>query len=119
MGLYDTLKISGKKYYAMGEFENSARGYKFAKQNAKEIRSKGLSARIIKRKSGYQVYSTSKDAVIPENMLAIMKQKKQRREFTDKHGRHWFDDGFEIWLDDYAGDDEPFNDRDPRYIDDW
>ena len=119
MTLYDTLKINGKKYYAMGEFENSAKGYKYAKQTAQEIRSKGISARIVKRKSGYQVYSTSKDAATPQQLLKIMKETKARREFTDKRGRHWFDDGFEVWQDNYSGDDESFNDRDTRYIDDW
>jgi hypothetical protein len=114
---FDILHINGKKYYAMGEFEATKVGYKFAEKLANNIRMKGLSARIIKRKTGYQVYSTSKMTVIPEEIKSLKKRKI--REFVDKRGRHWFDDGFEIWMDDYAGDNEPFNDRDPRYIDDW
>lgn len=114
---FDILHINGKKYYAKGEFEATKRGYKFAKQFAEKLRKKGLSARIIKRKTGYQVYSTSKMEILKD----VIKSHNPRkvREFVDERGRHWFDDGFEIWQDYYTGDEEPFNDRDPRYIDDW
>ena len=60
-----------------------------------------------------------KTTIRKRTIIPIMKQQKARREFTDKHGRHWFDDGFEIWSDDYSGDDEPFDDRDSRYADRW
>jgi hypothetical protein len=114
---FDRLRLNGKTYYALGEYRNDAVGYKFAKEMANKIRANGISARIIKRKTGYQVYTPSKSAASIDARIPITP--RVRREFVDKRGKHWFDDGFEIWQDDQTGDEEPFNDRDPRYIDNW
>lgn len=62
--LFDKLKIDGKTYYAYGEYAGNMRGYKFAKKDATRIRAMGFPARIIKRKSAWQVYSTSKHAIM-------------------------------------------------------
>jgi hypothetical protein len=63
-GMFDTLKIDGTVWYAHGEYRLDDNGYKFARINAMRIRKLGKKARIIKRVTGYQVYSDDKNAVM-------------------------------------------------------
>jgi hypothetical protein len=58
--LFDKLKTNGKIYYAFGEFRKDKVGKAFAEKEATRIRNLGGHARIITRKTGYQVYSESK-----------------------------------------------------------
>lgn len=45
--------------------------------------------------------------------------RKNRVRFFTHKGKHYCDDGFEIFRDHTECDTEPFNDRDPRYENDW
>lgn len=57
---------------------------------------------------------------IPKQTVGKQNKRERRvRTFIDSRGRKWFDDGFDIWQDDYHGDDEEFDARDPRYFDNW
>ena len=56
----DTLKIEGKTFYAWGEYVTK----KPAVEEAARMRLNGHKARIVKRKTGYQVYCSSKKGVM-------------------------------------------------------
>ena len=56
----DTLKFDNKPFYAWGKYRTK----KFANKEAARMRGNGHNARIIKRKSGYQVYCSSKLGVM-------------------------------------------------------
>lgn len=60
----DQLKIDGKTFYAWGEYRRGAVGLGYAKREAIRVRKAGHKARLIKRKSGYQVYCDSKIGVM-------------------------------------------------------
>jgi hypothetical protein len=61
--LYDTLKIEGKTWYAIGEYSDTALGKKYAENEAHNIRTRGGKARLVTRKTGIQVYGNEKKYV--------------------------------------------------------
>jgi hypothetical protein len=60
----DRLKIDKRTFYAWGEYRRDAVGLARAKKEAERMRKAGHNARIITRKSGYQVYCDSKIGVM-------------------------------------------------------
>jgi hypothetical protein len=62
--IYDKLHIDGAVWYAAGEYAPNVEGYNNAKQLQHYIKfDLNKKARIIKRITGYQVYSDDKNAV--------------------------------------------------------
>ena len=56
---FDKLKIGGKTFYAWGEFRSDTVGKNAADRVAKIMRTAGHHARIVRHKTGYQVYCDS------------------------------------------------------------
>jgi hypothetical protein len=62
--IYDVLKIKGETWYAKGEFAPNKIGYSEATKFASYVRTiLKKKVRIIKRSTGYQVYSPDKKAI--------------------------------------------------------
>lgn len=62
--IYNRLQIDGDTWYAVGEYKPTSSGYENAKQLQHHIKTNiGKKARIVKRVTGYQVYSDDKNAV--------------------------------------------------------
>ena len=58
---YDTVRIEGETWYAIGVYSDSRLGRKNAEREAESVRAKGGKARLVVRKTGIQVYSNKKE----------------------------------------------------------